>query len=42
YFRASPRFEAPPGKYAWINDTIFICTGERKADSVVLRVWRVM
>ena len=42
YFRTLPRFEAPAGKYAWINDTIFICTGERKANSVVLRVWRVM
>jgi hypothetical protein len=42
YFRTSPRFEAPVGKYAWVNDTIFICTGERMADSVVLKVWRVM
>jgi hypothetical protein len=42
YFRTSPRFEAPVGKYAWINDTIFICAGVRKADSVVLQVWRVM
>ncbi|HMG92692.1 MAG TPA: DUF3237 domain-containing protein [Chryseolinea sp.] len=42
YFRTLPRFEAPIGKYAWINDTIFICTGERTANAVVLRVWRVM
>ena len=42
YFRTLPRFEAPPGKYAWINDTIFICTGERKANSVLLKVWRVL
>ena len=42
YFRATPRFEAPTGKYAWINDTIFICTGERKVSSVVLKVWRVL
>ena len=42
YFRTLPRFEAPTGKYAWVNDTIFICTGERKANSVVLKVWRVM
>lgn len=42
YFRATPRFEAPAGKYAWINDTIFICTGERKMNSVVLKVWRVL
>lgn len=42
YFRTLPRFEAPAGKYAWINDTIFICTGVRMAGSVVLKVWRVM
>jgi hypothetical protein len=42
YFRTTPRFEAPAGKYAWINDTIFVCVGVRKANEVVLRVWRVM
>jgi hypothetical protein len=42
YFRTTPRFEAPSGKYGWINDTLFICTGERNANSVVLRVWRVL
>ena len=42
YFRTTPRFEAPAGKYAWVNDTLFICTGERNANSVVLKVWRVM
>ena len=42
YFRGVPAFEAPPGKYAWINDSIFICTGERLRDAVVLRVWKVL
>lgn len=42
YFRTTPRFEAPAGKYAWVNDSIFICTGERKATSVVLKVWKVL
>lgn len=42
YFRTTPRFEAPAGKYAWINDTIFVCTGERNANSVVLKVWRLL
>jgi len=42
YFRTTPRFEAPVGKYAWVNDAIFICTGERKANSVVLKVWKVL
>ena len=42
YFRAVPKFEAPTGKYGWINDSIFICSGERLPDAVVLRVWRVL
>jgi len=41
YFRTSPRFEAPSGKYGWINDTLFICTGERTPDAVILKVWKV-
>ncbi len=41
YFRGTPRFEAPAGKYAWVNDTVFIATGERLPDSVVIKVWRV-
>ena len=42
YFRAVPKFEAPIGKYAWVNDSIFICTGERLKDSVLIRVWKVL
>ena len=42
YFRTVPRFEAPAGKYAWINNAIFICTGERLPDAVLLNVWRVL
>ena len=42
YFRTSPKFEAPAGKYAWINNTLFICTGERLPDAVLLKVWRVL
>ncbi|HEX6226919.1 MAG TPA: DUF3237 domain-containing protein [Chryseolinea sp.] len=41
YFRAVPKFEAPQGKYSWINDVIFICTGERQRDAVILHVWKV-
>lgn len=41
YFRTSPKFEAPSGKYGWINDSLFICTGERTADAVILNVWKV-
>lgn len=42
YFRAVPKFEAPAGKYDWMNNTIFICTGERNPDNVSIKVWRVL
>lgn len=42
YFRAVPKFEAPAGKYEWMNNAIFICTGERNPDNVSIMVWRVL
>ena len=42
YFRTVPKFEAPPGKYGWVNNTLFICTGERLSDAVLLKVFRVL
>lgn len=42
YFRTSPKFEAPVGKYGWVNNTLFICTGERLPDAVLLKVWKVL
>jgi hypothetical protein len=42
YFRATPRFEAPEGKYFWMNNAIFICTGERNPDNVAIKVWKVL
>ena len=42
YFRAVPKFEAPTGKYGWMNNAIFICTGERNPDNVSIKVWRVL
>ena len=42
YFRAVPKFEAPAGKYSFLNDAIFICTGERTPDAVKIRVWKVL
>lgn len=42
YFRAVPKFEAPTGKYEWMNNAIFICTGERNPDNVSIKVWRVL
>ncbi|MBT31276.1 MAG: hypothetical protein CMO01_16600 [Thalassobius sp.] len=43
YFRAVPKFEANRnGKYHWLNDGIFICTGERLPDAVSIKVWKVL
>ncbi len=32
YFRAMPKFDAPKGKYDWVNNSLFVCTGERLPD----------
>lgn len=42
YFRAVPKFEAPTGKYDWMNNAIFICKGIRNPDGVVIQVWKVL
>jgi hypothetical protein len=41
YFRATPGFDAPVGRYDWLNRGIFICTGVRYPDAVKLWFWRV-
>lgn len=43
YFRAVPKMETTlTSKYAWINDTIFVCTGERMPDAVKIRIYKVL
>jgi Protein of unknown function (DUF3237) len=42
YFRAVPKFEAPAGKYEWVNNAIFICKGIRNPDNVTIQVWKVL
>ena len=42
YFRAIPKFEAPQGKYDWMNNAIFICKGIRNPDNVTIQVWKVL
>ena len=42
YFRTVLQFEAPIGKYDWLNKAIFICTAERKAKSVRIYVWKLL
>ena len=41
YFRTAPRFKAPAGKCGWLNRALFIGSGERSSDLVVVRVWKV-
>lgn len=41
YFRAIPRFETAAPELAWLMRSIFISTGERYPNGVVIRYWRV-
>lgn len=41
YFRTTPVFEAPAGRYDWLNRSIFVATAEREAARVVVNVFRV-
>jgi len=42
YFRAVPRFETGDPELAWLMSSIFICTGERYPNGVIIRFWRVL
>jgi len=42
YFRTVPEFIAPEGKYAWMNESIFLCAGARYPLGIKLWVWRVL
>ncbi|NKJ43444.1 MULTISPECIES: DUF3237 domain-containing protein [unclassified Novosphingobium] len=42
YFRTVPEFIAPLGKYEWMNQSIFICSGARYPLGIKLWVWRVL
>jgi hypothetical protein len=41
YFKATPQFEAPTGKYNWMNNAIFVCSGVKNPDHVLISVWKV-
>jgi Protein of unknown function (DUF3237) len=41
YFRTSPVFEAPAGRYAWLNESIFVATAVRLPDTVRIAVFEV-
>lgn len=42
YFRETMTFEASQGPYAWINRIIAVGSGERRPDSVHIRVFEVL
>ena len=42
YFRTFPTFEAPPGKYDWLNRTVVVGTGARSLDGNLIRYYKVV
>ena len=42
YFRTTPRFHPPEGKYEWLRRSIFVGNAERYADLVIVNVWKVI
>jgi hypothetical protein len=42
YFRTTPRFHPPEGRYDWLKRSIFLGNAERYADLVVVNVWKVI
>jgi hypothetical protein len=42
YFRATPVFETASEKYDYLNKFIYIATGERKKDSVLIHFYKVL
>jgi hypothetical protein len=41
YFRATPTFEVGPGLHAWLVGSVFIVTGERLPDQVLLKFFEL-
>jgi hypothetical protein len=42
YFRAVPKFETAAPELQWLARSIFVATGERYPNGVVIRFWRVL
>ena len=40
YFRAFPKFETAAPEYAWMMQSLFVCTGIRRPDAVELSIYR--
>lgn len=41
YFRATPKFETGDPELEWLMKSLFVATGERYPNGVVIRFWRV-
>lgn len=41
YFRGVMRFAAPPGEFQWLNESVFINTGCREGNTVLLEIFEV-
>ena len=41
YFRTTPRFEVGPGPHAWLTESVFVCTAERRPNDVLVRFYEV-
>lgn len=42
YMRAVAEFDAPEGKYDWLNKSLFVSWGERYDNKVVIHYYRVL
>lgn len=42
YFRTTPSFETTAATYAWMQESVFVCVGIRRPDSVSLRFFAVL
>ncbi len=42
YFRAVPKFETAAPELEWLMRSIFVATGERYPNGVVIRFWRLL
>lgn len=41
YFRTTPTFDVAAGRYGWLRDSVFVCTGAREPSVVVLDCYAV-
>ena len=42
YFRSIPYFETSETKYDWLTKNIFLATGIREPELVIIQVWKVL